>query len=74
MKSKFILITSIFFMAFSLLTPLTIQAKTVPKNKEFCISVRSENIRWIYKEINGKLYKRLYNYTLNEWVGEWMPA
>lgn len=28
-------------------------------------------IEWRYKVENGKLYRRLYNYGINDWVGEW---
>lgn len=34
----------------------------------------SDVIEWVYKEINGKMYKRLYNYTLHQWVGDWIPC
>lgn len=33
---------------------------------------RSHDIRWVYKEINGKLYKRLFNYSTSSWVGDWI--
>lgn len=28
-------------------------------------------IQYRYKEENGKLWRRLYNYTTANWVGEW---
>lgn len=28
-------------------------------------------IEWRFKEEDGKLYRRLYNYTAGEWVGDW---
>lgn len=28
-------------------------------------------IQWRFKEENGCLWRRLYNYTINNWVGEW---
>ena len=31
----------------------------------------SDIIRYRFKEENGKLYRRLYNYTMDCWVGEW---
>lgn len=35
----------------------------------------SDIIEWVYKEINGKWYKRLYNYTLHRWEGDkWIPC
>lgn len=27
---------------------------------------------WVYKVINGDLYKRLYNYTRNRYEGDWI--
>lgn len=32
----------------------------------------SDNLKWRYKSENGILYKRLYNYTTNCWVGNWI--
>lgn len=31
----------------------------------------SDIIQYRYKEENGKLYRRLFNYTTNNWIGEW---
>lgn len=28
-------------------------------------------IGWRYKSENGKLYRRLYNYSQEKWIGEW---
>lgn len=36
------------------------------------ISPLSDIIDWRVKVINGKLYKRLYNYSTGEWVGPWI--
>lgn len=35
---------------------------------------RADTIGWKYKSVNGKCYKRLYNYTRQEWIGEWIPC
>ena len=32
----------------------------------------SDVIGWKYKNIDGKLYKRLYNYTKEQWIGDWI--
>lgn len=32
----------------------------------------SDDIRWRYKTENGKTYMRLYNYTTQTWVGDWI--
>lgn len=33
---------------------------------------RADIYEWRYKIVNGKMYKRLYNCTRNEWVGDWI--
>ncbi|MDO4490142.1 MAG: hypothetical protein Q4B85_03610 [Lachnospiraceae bacterium] len=33
---------------------------------------RSADIRWIYKNENGKTYKRLYNYSTQTWLSDWI--
>lgn len=35
-------------------------------------STFSDIVKWRYKTINGKLYKRLYNYSKGTWVGDWI--
>lgn len=35
------------------------------------ISPISDIIGWRYKTINGKIYKRQYNYSKEKWIGEW---
>lgn len=32
----------------------------------------SHNLRWIYKIENGKVYKRLYNASTRDWIGDWI--
>ena len=36
------------------------------------IEPQADIIEWRYKVENGKLYKRLYNYSKEKWVGEWI--
>lgn len=35
-------------------------------------TMRADVIQWVYKEINGKMYRRLYNYTKQEYIGDWI--
>lgn len=35
------------------------------------ITPYSAVIDWRYKVENGKLYRRLYDYSIGEWIGEW---
>ncbi len=35
-------------------------------------SPKSDVKRWIYKVENGKIYKRLYNASIDTWEGDWI--
>lgn len=35
------------------------------------VEPRADIIEWRYKTENGKLYRRKFNYSKNEWVGDW---
>lgn len=48
-----------------------VQAASMP---EPLIETRADDIRYRYKQVNGKLYKRLYNYSKNVWIGDWIPC
>lgn len=37
-------------------------------------TLRAPVIGWRYQTIDGVLYRRLFNYTTQEWIGEWEPA
>ena len=37
-------------------------------------TVRNTNVVWVYKTVNGKTYKRLYNIETGHWIGNWIPA
>jgi len=53
---------------FSPIATLEVQA-ALPSTEgvEPCADV----ISYRYKEENGKLYRRLFNYTTGEWIGNW---
>lgn len=38
------------------------------------IVVCADRIGWKYKNINGKPYKRLYNFSKDQWIGNWIPV
>ena len=50
-------------------------SKTVQITKsvqsDYQITPFSDIIRWRYKSENNKLYRRLYNYSKQKWIGEW---
>lgn len=43
---------------------VTLQDSLIQPRKDIC--------EWRYKIVNGKMYKRLYNCTRNEWIGDWI--
>lgn len=40
--------------------------------EESGIETRTPKIDWVYKVINGHLYKRLYNYSTGRWESDWI--
>lgn len=42
------------------------------KSESNIVVMRSDIIDWRFKLEDGKLYKRLYNYTRERWEGEWI--
>lgn len=38
------------------------------------IEPRSDILEWVYKTINGKKYKRLWNATQGRWITDWLPV
>lgn len=38
------------------------------------IQPRKDKIEWVYKTIDGHIYRRLYNYSKGEWVGDWIAC
>lgn len=63
-----------FFVSFlSLSTPVLAAESTVPEESiisvsDSAIAPYSDITGYRYKEENGKLYRRLYNYTRGEWA------
>ena len=51
-------------LAVSLLVPAA-------KAEETPILMRAPALEWRYKFIDGKLYRRLYNCSTQEWGGDW---
>lgn len=70
-KSKKIIMILFLSLSTCLLPPMTSCAKALPT---ISISPRKDDIRWVYKEIGGTLYRRQYNFTKNVWIGDWEPA
>ena len=53
-----------------LLSPIaTVPVQAAAPKEE--ASPQYDIIEWRYMIKNGNLYRRLYNYTINAWVGDW---
>ncbi|MEY8493642.1 hypothetical protein AALC16_11600 [Lachnospiraceae bacterium 29-91] len=81
MKKKFI----IFLSVFSILSPSTVFAEdictvTVPtaiaesEVNAGAIMPMSDVIIWRYQLIGNKMYRRRYNTTKKQWIGDWELA
>ncbi len=47
--------------------------ETISNHSSGDIIPMSDDIRWRYEiKEDGKLYKRLYNYTTRQWIGDWI--
>lgn len=71
MKSKKLLTKIGIFVLLTLTVPpinINAQQKTSTISEQI---TRSDIIDWRYKVEDGKLYKRLFNYSKNEWIGDW---
>ncbi len=42
------------------------------RSVENSVSPQSDQLIWIYNTVNGKNYRRLYNLSTKEWVGDWI--
>lgn len=72
----------IFCMIFSfiiLLSPISAipsQAAVIPAQAAASggetIEPRAPVIEWVYKVENGVVYRRMYNHSTGEWIGDWI--
>ncbi len=53
------------------LNPVYAQVSTTTYTED-TQSSRSAIIGWRYKTVDGVLYKRLYNYSNDTWIGDWI--
>ncbi len=74
-KTRKFLLTFLFAAAFTVsAVPCRTEAMEQPITSEEQISPRTDNVVWIYKTINEKQYRRLYNKSQNKWIGNWEPV
>lgn len=72
-KNRLVAIGSVICMAFAILcSPATALTTQAAVSQEPEIMPMKDAISWVTKRENGKLYKRLYNYSTASWIGEWI--
>ena len=70
-KRFFILLASIMILGSSNLVQASSE-KVKNVDQEITNEPRKDDIRYVYEVRDGKLYKRLYNYSKDKWVGDWI--
>lgn len=70
MKKNFKILVTIIVLTFSFSGTSFAQEKAVVAEKSNSIA-RADVIKYVYKVENGKLYRRLYNYSKDTWLGDW---
>lgn len=67
--------SSVFLTAFAIGALLSAAAPDPAKAAELpavsSIQVKKDVIKWKYKTVNGKVYRRKYNYSTETWIGDW---
>lgn len=53
------------------LPPSTVQNVAISKPGEYMVVPFADITGWRYKAVEGKMYRRQYNYSRQNWIGEW---
>lgn len=71
---KYLLLTgaTCLSMALFVCPGASLSAQAYSSVTEATIQPRAHDIQYRYKIENGKMYKRLYNYTTQVWIGDWI--
>ena len=71
---KKIMIMLMLIASTNLITPVLANETEVTTNN-YVTMPSKDKLVWKYKYINGTLYRRLWNLTLNKWAGDhWIPC
>ena len=71
---KKIMIMLVLIISMNIITPVLANETEVTTDIYVTMPCK-EKLVWKFKNINGRLYKRLWNQTLNKWVGDhWIPC
>lgn len=71
---KKITIMLVLIISMNIITPVLANETEVTTDIYVTMPCKDKLV-WKYKYINGTLYRRLWNQTLNKWVGDhWIPC
>lgn len=71
-KRVYSYLLSSLILGFGFFQPISALAQQIDPQTN--IEPKKDVIEWRYKIENGKLYKRLYNASKDEWIGNWILA
>ncbi len=69
---KLMTLTGIAYFSFAALFSPSFTLTAQAANSDAIVDPCADVYEWRFKVENGKLYKRLYNVTANEWAGNWI--
>lgn len=55
-----------------LFSPVSTLSTQAAASREETVMPMSDIISWVFRVEDGKLYKRLYNHSTWNWIGEWI--
>ncbi len=64
--------TALLVTGFILMSAYPIMAAPLSPISYSAQNQRADVIKWVYDTRDGNTYKRLYNYTTGEWIGDWI--
>lgn len=70
--SAFFLAMIIFSSENATLPSTEFAGKTASNSPIDVAEPNKDKIGWLIKEEDGKYYKRLYNYSTGDWIGDWI--
>lgn len=71
-KLAVLMSTAAIVMAVPFTPSATLSAEAAVRTEEYGVQPLSDDIQWRFKVENGKIYRRLYNYSTANWVGDWI--
>lgn len=72
-RNKLVTLGSVVCMALAVLfSPASALPAQAAVSQEETVMPMRDAISWVFRIENNKLYKRLYNYSTGNWIGDWI--